>query len=171
VIHPIGWLRLKSALRPRSDRAGAAAVEFALVMPLLIVLVFGIIDFGRVWQRQQVITDTAREGARRAVVRDGADKQTVVVELIQDRLTVAGLQWNGELTEFAPTCADWSAPAPVQGELAVSGCGWGSEQGSDSRVVIQAPYPFSLIGPVIKLIGNGNIGAVMLSTNFVMRNE
>jgi hypothetical protein len=162
---------LKPVLRLRSDRAGAAAVEFALVLPLLVVFLFGIIDFGRVWQRQQVITDAAREGARRAVVRDGAVKLTVVPALIQDRLSAAGLQWNGTVTGYVADCAVWSAPAPVQGQLAVSGCGWGGAQGSDSRVVIQAPYPFSMIGPVIKLIGNAEIDAVVLSTNFVMRNE
>lgn len=43
---------------------GAAAVEFALVLPLLIVLVMGIIDFGRVYSAQQTLTNAAREGAR-----------------------------------------------------------------------------------------------------------
>ena len=54
----------------RSDR-GAAAVEFALVLPLLILLVFGIIEFGRVYNLYLAVTHAAREGARIASVRNG----------------------------------------------------------------------------------------------------
>jgi len=46
-----------------SDR-GAAVVEFALVLPLLLLLVFGIIDFGRALNAQITLTQAAREGAR-----------------------------------------------------------------------------------------------------------
>ena len=46
-----------------SDR-GAAAVEFALVLPLLLLLVFGIVDFGRVYHEQVTLTHGAREGVR-----------------------------------------------------------------------------------------------------------
>lgn len=45
---------------------GAAAVEFALVMPLLLLLVFALIDFGRMFNAQIVVTEAAREGARAA---------------------------------------------------------------------------------------------------------
>ena len=43
---------------------GAAAVEFALLLPLLLLLVFGIIDFGRALNAQITLTQAAREGAR-----------------------------------------------------------------------------------------------------------
>src|SRR6266567_8451948 len=43
---------------------GAAAVEFAIMLPLLLLLVFGIIDFGRALNAQVTITQAAREGAR-----------------------------------------------------------------------------------------------------------
>jgi Flp pilus assembly protein TadG len=47
----------------RSER-GAAAVEFALVMPLLLLLVFGIIEFGLVFNRYISMTHASREGVR-----------------------------------------------------------------------------------------------------------
>lgn len=50
-------------LRARGDR-GAAAVEFALLLPVLLLLLFGIIDFGRALNAQITITQAAREGAR-----------------------------------------------------------------------------------------------------------
>jgi Flp pilus assembly protein TadG len=43
---------------------GAAAVEFALLLPLLLLLLFGIIDFGRALSAQVTITQAAREGSR-----------------------------------------------------------------------------------------------------------
>jgi Flp pilus assembly protein TadG len=56
---------------PGGDR-GAAAVEFALVLPLLLILIFGLIDFGRALNEQIVLTQAAREGARVAAL-GGAD--------------------------------------------------------------------------------------------------
>jgi Flp pilus assembly protein TadG len=47
---------------------GAAAVEFALVLPILIVLVFGIIEFGFALYNKEVITNASREGARYGIV-------------------------------------------------------------------------------------------------------
>ena len=62
----------------RDDR-GAAAVEFALIAPLLILLVFGIIEFGRVWSARNVYISAAREGARVAAVGGtAADAKTRV---------------------------------------------------------------------------------------------
>jgi Flp pilus assembly protein TadG len=49
--------------RERSER-GAAAVEFALVMPLLFLLVFGIIEFGFIFNKELSVTHSAREGVR-----------------------------------------------------------------------------------------------------------
>jgi hypothetical protein len=54
----------------RKKRRGQALVEFALVLPMLAVLLFAIIEFARVWNAKQLLTDAAREGARVAVVGD-----------------------------------------------------------------------------------------------------
>jgi Flp pilus assembly protein TadG len=47
---------------------GAAAVEFALVLPVLLLVLCGIIDFGRALHAQVVLTQAAREGARLAAL-------------------------------------------------------------------------------------------------------
>jgi Flp pilus assembly protein TadG len=78
----------------REDR-GAAAVEFALISPLLFLLLFGIIEFGRAWNVRQTLTDAAREGARVAVVNNNmmlqATLQDSVVKVVRNAATRAGL--------------------------------------------------------------------------------
>ncbi len=56
------------AARTRRDERGAAAVEFAIILPLLLVLVFGIVEFSIAYNRQQGLHAAAREGARVAAL-------------------------------------------------------------------------------------------------------
>ena len=58
----------EGARRSQRVRPGAAAVEFALVAPLLVMLVLGMIEFGRMMMVEQILTNAAREGARKAVL-------------------------------------------------------------------------------------------------------
>jgi Flp pilus assembly protein TadG len=60
----------------RTSRRGAAVVEFAVVAPLFITLVFGMIEYGRMVMVQQMLTNAAREGARVGVL-DGATTAAV----------------------------------------------------------------------------------------------
>jgi Flp pilus assembly protein TadG len=69
--------------KPRGRRwseRGAAAVETAIVLPVLLFVIFGIIDFGRMLNTQLKLTEAAREGARAAVMQTDPDArvQTVV---------------------------------------------------------------------------------------------
>ena len=70
--------------RPRRRRgdAGAAAVEMALVLPLLLVFLFGIIDFGLMLKAQISLSSAAREGARAQVF--GQNAQTRVQQATTD---------------------------------------------------------------------------------------
>ena len=52
-----------------SREEGVAAVEFALILPVLALLLFGVLEFGRVWSQYQVFQGAAREGARCAAVK------------------------------------------------------------------------------------------------------
>ena len=55
--------------RAKSER-GAALIEAAITIPLLLLISVGIFEFGRAWQTWQVLTNAAREGARLAVLPD-----------------------------------------------------------------------------------------------------
>ena len=47
---------------------GQSTVEFALILPIFIVILFGIMEFGRMWETTNILTSAAREAARAAAV-------------------------------------------------------------------------------------------------------
>lgn len=61
---------MRSAMLKRfgSCQKGAAAVEFALLLPVLMLITFGIIEFGLLVYNKQILTNASREGARAGVV-------------------------------------------------------------------------------------------------------
>lgn len=70
---------MKNPLRKRqsSQRRGAALIEFAVVAPLLMMVLVGTIEFGRAMLIQNSVTAAAREAAREATLPSATD-QTVV---------------------------------------------------------------------------------------------
>jgi Flp pilus assembly protein TadG len=82
--------------RRRDDR-GAAGVEFVLVAPLLMVLVFGIISYGYMLSFRQALSQGATEGARAAAVSaypTPAQKVTDAVSGLNDALASYGVRCN-----------------------------------------------------------------------------
>ncbi len=65
-------MRLRRARLRFHSEGGAAAVEFALVVPLLLTLLFGIIEFGAAYNAQILVTNAAREAVRAANVAEAA---------------------------------------------------------------------------------------------------
>lgn len=67
-----------------SSRRGAALVEFAIVLPLLLALVFGIIEFGFLFYNKAMLTNASREGARLGIVYNFPTRTTAAA--IEDRV-------------------------------------------------------------------------------------
>ena len=90
-------------MRRQRDR-GAAAVEFALVLPLLLLLVLGILEFGRVFNIQISLSNAAREGARHMAVHDdpgdAADAAVLAAPALNPLIS------TGQVTITPTTCAD-----------------------------------------------------------------
>lgn len=77
---------------PRRHQEGAAALEFALVLPLFVVLILGLIDFGTMLYTVNTITNAAREGARQGVVqRQQANIEAAAQDAAQNYLDAAGI--------------------------------------------------------------------------------
>jgi Flp pilus assembly protein TadG len=84
-------------LRARRGDRGAAAVEFALVLVPLMLIVFGIISFGMMLSFRQTLSQAATEGARAAAVQiDATKRSTDAVTAVNDAM--------GDLSFQAATC-------------------------------------------------------------------
>ena len=131
--------RLFRAGRPDG---GAAAVEFALVLPLLLMVVFGLIDFGRALNEQILLGRAAQQGVRAAALR-----QTDTVARTQ------------------------TAARPLVGVgVAITACPAGTAGSTDATVV--ATHPFTFITPVDAFVSmfGGDLGSgPILSGRAVMR--
>jgi Flp pilus assembly protein TadG len=91
---------VERALRRSRNRAGAedgvALVEFALLLPVLVLLLFGLLDFGKAFNYWIDETHLANEGARWAVVnRNPAPSGTTLQEYIRDQATTPELRDGG----------------------------------------------------------------------------
>jgi len=162
------------------DERGGAMVEFALVAPILFLVMLGIFEFGRAWHVYHTITDAAREGARKAVIFDGEDKvgdadtPGTVPAAVLTRLWNAGMittdAWAPN--HYTADCTGWNPPTPSADAdtPSIYGCGWGTAAGPSARVVVYAPYPFAFVRTMMGLF-NADIAPTVLQTDYVMRNE
>lgn len=57
--------------RRKENQQGSAAIEFAIILPLLLTLLLGIIEFGYLFNQQISLTQAAREGAREYALHHG----------------------------------------------------------------------------------------------------
>jgi len=77
------------------DQRGASAVEFAIVLPLLVIFVFGIIEFGIIFYDKAMVTNASREAARKGILfRDprvsASEIQSVVDNYCGDKMITFG---------------------------------------------------------------------------------
>ena len=79
----------------RRQRA-AALVEFAVVLPVLLLILFGIMEFGQLFRVRQTCLHAAREAARLAVLQSTAKPYTsgVVAQRVQEIMTAGGVDYN-----------------------------------------------------------------------------
>ena len=138
-------------LNQKINQNGAAAVEFAIVLPLLVTLVFGIIEFSILFYNKAMLTNASREGARAGIVyadpriTDG-DIETVVDNYCKDYLITFG---TGDDT------------------LSVTVSRSGTEAGDSLTVTVDYHYGFLVLPNFISTL----IGGLDLSAVTVMRME
>lgn len=128
---------------------GQALVEFALILPVLMLLLLGIVEFGRAWNAKQVLTDAAREGARLAVVGDPTVTQSRVDSLVKLVIARAGFD-STQLTIAYPD-------------------GFKTGTGNITSVELSLPYQFVALHRFAALVTNN--GIMTLRTTARMRNE
>ncbi|KQS66293.1 TadE/TadG family type IV pilus assembly protein [Modestobacter sp. Leaf380] len=93
------------------DERGATAVEFALVLPVLLVLLFGIMEVGRLFQVQATLSAAAREGVRVMAVQDDPDAARTAV--LTTATSLSPVLRADEVVVDPGRCTDPSATATV----------------------------------------------------------
>lgn len=116
-------------------------VEFALILPLLLLLVFGIIQFGIIYNTKITITNAAREGARKAAVTS-VDNTAVKTAITN---SVASL--SDTITETMTVNAKNSSILPAPGKI-----DWYVEgSGSGNAVKVYVKGRVDIMVPIINL--------------------
>jgi Flp pilus assembly protein TadG len=109
------------------NQQGQSMTEFALVLPILALLLFGVIQFGIVFNHYITLTDAVRAGARKgAVGRRLQNPDAAVVQAVRDAATDLN-QADLNVT----VASSWT-------------------QGSDVSVTASYPYSINLLGVVVK---------------------
>jgi Flp pilus assembly protein TadG len=140
-------LKRKRFYRVGKEERGQAMVEFALVLPIFMLLIFAIVDFGMGFHAYITVTNSAREGARLGAVRG---TQAEILKRVQDT-------------------SDTLDPSKMT--VTVTNAG-GAAGGS---VVVDVDYDYTLITPldnILGLISGGSVGPTMkFSSSADMRLE
>jgi len=136
--------------RMRNQR-GAALLETAITLPILLLVCVAIFEFGRAYQTWQVLTNAAREGARVAIIVGNTD--TMVTDAVVTYANIGGIT-------VAPGEISINRSSPL-----------GSWSGS--TVTVAHPFSFIVLNPIAKLIASGSKTGEPLTMTAVatMRNE
>lgn len=141
-------------LRRRAPQRGAELVEFAIVLPVLLLMLTGIIDFALLFHSYEVTTNAAREGARLAVLPGyDVNNYTVACDRVNDYIRAAGAR--GAFTAHV-------APVPLN---------FGGLPGSGVQVTVDYTHDFLLLGPVVGFMNGTFSNSVTYGTSAVMRTE
>jgi Flp pilus assembly protein TadG len=103
-------------LVPRNER-GAAAVEFALVLPLLVLLFAGVAELGRLYYLQATLSGAAREGARVMALQNNAATAIAAVRSAAGSVALTDAQIA--VTPATGACR-YIATAPMQASVTVT---------------------------------------------------
>ena len=134
--------------RRRLGNSGQALVEFAMVAPILLLLIMGIVDFGRAFYTYYVLVDAAREGGRVAVVANQGTTQQTVYAHIDTLLVTAGLDPNNATKTMT-----------------------GFQTGTGNPLTVNIAYPFQIRWITPFLGWTGAQAAFTMNSSVTFRNE
>ena len=146
-------------VRPGRDRRtgagerGAELVEMAVVLPLLLFLIAGIVDFAFLFQSFEVVTNAAREGARIRVLPGYSDADAQ--DRVASYVAAAGLAGTPTTTVTPVTISPGGGGAPF----------------AAVRVSVSYTHQYLFIGPMATLIGATFTAGKTFTVSSTMRSE
>ena len=134
----------------RKNERGAALLETAITIPIILLITVGIFEFGRAYQTWQVLTNAAREGARMAILVDKTDAEVQTV--VKNYITSGGLP-------ATPT-------VNIDRNVAMG-------TNTASRITVDYPFRFIVLNPVVRMVTpSSTTGAPLtMQSTALMRNE
>jgi Flp pilus assembly protein TadG len=144
---PVRWRWGFRLARWRRREEGSITVEFALLMPFFLMLVFGIVDFGHAFYMKQIVTNASREGARygtRYITDAGGTR------ILPKDLNISNYVKNTVLQNLLPSDANpqvtLGGPGSTETVLA-------NLPGEDLSVTINATKTWFVIGHLVPGLG------------------
>jgi Flp pilus assembly protein TadG len=144
----------------RRGERGQALAEFALILPLVLLFIAAILEFGRAWNIKQAVTDAAREGARYTVVMDATMSMADVEAKVEERLALASIEESEiVISSNDPSCA------------VVADCFHNRDTGTGKEMTVSVSTEHYM-GLVHVLLGWAGVpSTVTIGTEATMRNE
>jgi Flp pilus assembly protein TadG len=127
--------------RPGERERGSALVEMAMVLPLLLILVLGVVDFGFMINRTTLISNASREGAREAAF--GGTAADIEAAVRSAAWSLVQIDLNVSVT---CTKADGTA---------CPGVSYDSESEPGGSAIVSIEYTHHMITPLMGLVGIG----------------
>ena len=134
------------------NQRGAALLETAITIPIILLISVAIFEFGRAYQTWQVLTNAAREGARIAILTEKTDAD--VQSAVQNYMKTGGLP------KYATAVVNINRNVPLGVNTA-------------SQVTVNYPFSFMVLNPVMNLVKKGSTAGspITMQSVALMRNE
>jgi Flp pilus assembly protein TadG len=137
--------------RVRGER-GAELIEFSLILPMLLLIILGILDFGFLFLRYEVVTNAAREGARVRVLPGYTHADTVA-----------------RVTQFLD--ASSLDDTPTVPDIPVAAVDIGGACMTLATVTVTYPHSYMFVGPLLTFFGGSAFTRTSISATATMRYE
>ena len=164
----------KNKKGPRSS-IGASLVEFSIIVPLFLILVFGTLEWGIFMYDKAVLTDATRAAARAGIVRGiytntstGEDYDHPLPEFVQEKVqsicSEFMISWNSSssLTVPLPTYVDINGD-PINLEDA--------QKGDFLKIVATYDFSFLVFSKLLSLTGGTFANGITINSETIMRLE
>ena len=120
-------------MKPRKMEKGQSLLEFALVVPILLIILAGVLDLGRLYYAYVAVTDAAAEGAAYAAIHPQVSHRSEVLQRAQEA--------SGELVQIDPNMVQVDCPTIMSG----------------APITVTVSYSFTVATPLINAMVPGGV--------------
>lgn len=115
-------------MKHRKAEKGQSLLEFALIVPILLIILAGVLDLGRLYYAYVAVTDAAAEGASYAAIHPQANERAEVLQRAQEA--------SGALVQIDPTMVQVDCPAVAAG----------------APITVTVSYSFTVATPLLNVM-------------------